>query len=104
MLTILARNQGRFCDGVSRRNFLRIGAVGMGGLALPQLLEAEATAGIRKSHKAVINIFLASYRFKKPVMEVSRAVLPMQGVLIVGVLLITYFPPLTTWLPRWLGR
>jgi len=28
----------------------------------------------------------------------------MQGVLIVGVLLITYFPPLTTWLPRWLGR
>jgi tripartite ATP-independent transporter DctM subunit len=51
-----------------------------------------------------INIFLASYRFKKPVMEVSRAVLPMQGVLIVGVLLITYFPPLTTWLPGWLGR
>lgn len=51
-----------------------------------------------------INIFLASYRFKKPVMEVSRAVLPMQGVLVVGVLLITYFPPLTTWLPGWLGR
>ncbi len=51
-----------------------------------------------------INIFLASYRFKKPVMEVSRAVLPMQGVLIIGVLLITYFPPLTTWLPGWLGR
>ena len=51
-----------------------------------------------------INIFLASYRFKKPVMEVSRAVLPMQGVLIIGVLLITYFPPLTTWLPGLLGR
>lgn len=51
-----------------------------------------------------INIFLASYRFKKPVMEVSRAVLPMQGVLIIGVLLITYFPPLTTWLPSLLGR
>jgi tripartite ATP-independent transporter DctM subunit len=51
-----------------------------------------------------INIFLASYRFKKPVMEVSRAVLPMQGVLIIGVLLITYFPPLTAWLPSWLGR
>ena len=51
-----------------------------------------------------INIFLASYRFKKPVMEVSRAVLPMQGVLLVGVLLITYFPPLTTWLPNWLGK
>ena len=51
-----------------------------------------------------INIFLASYRFKKPVMEVSRAVLPMQGVLITGVLLITYFPPLTTWLPKLLGK
>ena len=51
-----------------------------------------------------INIFLASYRFKKPVMEVSRAVLPMQGVLLIGVLLITYFPPLTTWLPKLLGR
>ncbi|MEN9575867.1 MAG: hypothetical protein RL514_3722 [Verrucomicrobiota bacterium] len=51
-----------------------------------------------------INIFLASYRFKKPVMEVSRAVLPMQGVLLIGVLLITYFPPLTTWLPGLLGR
>jgi TRAP-type C4-dicarboxylate transport system permease large subunit len=38
------------------------------------------------------------------VMEVSRAVLPMQGVLITGVLLITYFPPLTTWLPKLLGR
>ncbi len=51
-----------------------------------------------------INIFLASYRFKKPVMEISRAVLPMQGVLITGVLLITYFPPLTTWLPKLLGK
>ena len=51
-----------------------------------------------------INIFLASYRFKKPVMEVSRAVLPMQGVLLVGVLLITYFPPLTTWLPKLFGK
>src|SRR5215203_5840722 len=47
-----------FCDGVSRRNFLKIGALGMGGLALPQLLRAEAEQGIRKSHKAVIMIFL----------------------------------------------
>ena len=51
-----------------------------------------------------INIFLASYRFKKPVMEVSRAVLPMQGVLLTGVLLITYVPALTTWLPKVFGR
>lgn len=58
MLKILGPNQGRFCDGVSRRNFLQLGALGIGGLTLPQLLEAEARAGIRRSHKAVINIFL----------------------------------------------
>jgi len=50
-----------FCDGVSRRNFLRIGALGLGGLTLPQMLQAEAAAGIRSAgnqHKAVIMIFL----------------------------------------------
>jgi hypothetical protein len=47
-----------FCDGVSRRSFLKIGALGLGGLTLPQLLRAEATAGVRMSHKAVIMIFL----------------------------------------------
>jgi len=57
MLTILGPNQ-RFCDGVSRRNFLKIGALGLGGLALPQLLAAESASGIRRSHKAVIMVFL----------------------------------------------
>ena len=60
MLSILAPEPPRsgFCDGVSRRNFLRIGALGLGGLALPQLLRAEAEQGVRRSHKAVIMIFL----------------------------------------------
>jgi C4-dicarboxylate transporter DctM subunit len=53
---------------------------------------------------AGINIFLSSYRFNKPVLQVSRAVIPMQCVLIVGLLLITYLPPLTNFLPRWLGK
>jgi len=53
---------------------------------------------------AGINIFLSSYRFGKPVLQVSRAVIPMQCILIVGLLLITYLPALTTFLPRWLGR
>jgi tripartite ATP-independent transporter DctM subunit len=47
-----------------------------------------------------MNLFLASYRFKKPMGEVVRASMPMLLVLGIGVLLITYFPPLTTWLPR----
>jgi tripartite ATP-independent transporter DctM subunit len=51
-----------------------------------------------------INIFLSSYRFGKPVLQVSRSVVPMQCVLVIGVLLITYLPPLTTLLPRWFGR
>lgn len=45
-----------FCDGISRRNMLKIGALGLGGLTLPDLLKAEAG---RKSHKAVIMIFLS---------------------------------------------
>ena len=57
MLTIYG-NSNRFCDGVSRRNFLKIGALGLGGLALPQLLQAESQSGIQLSHKAVIMIFL----------------------------------------------
>src|SRR5262245_14736683 len=52
-----ARNR-RFCDGVSRRNFIRIGALGLGGLALPQLLRAEHESGVGRSHKAVIMIYL----------------------------------------------
>src|SRR5262245_18020897 len=48
----------RFCDGASRRDFLKIGGMVMGGLSLPQLLAVEAQAGIGKSHKAIINVFL----------------------------------------------
>lgn len=47
-----------------------------------------------------MNLFLASYRFQKPMGEVTRAVLPMLGVLLVGVVLITYVPQLTTALPK----
>lgn len=46
-----------------------------------------------------LNLLLSSYRFNKPMLEVTRAVLPMLGLLFFGVLLITYFPPLTTFLP-----
>jgi hypothetical protein len=58
MLTISAQAHGRFCDGVSRRDFLRIGGLALGGLSLPQILRAEAQSGVTKSHKAVIMIFL----------------------------------------------
>jgi hypothetical protein len=43
---------------LSRRSFLKIGGLGMAGLALPQLLKAEAAAGVRSSQKSVILIYL----------------------------------------------
>jgi hypothetical protein len=58
MLTIEGGPKTRFCDGVSRRDFLKIGGLAMGGLSLPQLLAAEAAAGKRPGHKAVIMVFL----------------------------------------------
>ena len=60
MFSILGR-KGRgekFCDGHSRRDFLTIGSLAMGGLALPDLLRAESQLGRGRSHKAIINVFL----------------------------------------------
>src|SRR5262245_39693485 len=65
MLTIFGQKT-RFCDGVSRRSFLRIGALGVaaGGLTLADIFRAEAqAAGNGKSlrttqPRAVINVFL----------------------------------------------
>lgn len=47
-----------FCDGISRRNFLRIGALGFGGLALPDILRAEQEQRIGRSQKSIIMIYL----------------------------------------------
>jgi tripartite ATP-independent transporter DctM subunit len=43
-----------------------------------------------------LNLFLASQRFERPLLQVAGAVLPMLLILGVGVLLITYIPGLTT--------
>src|SRR4030095_7761538 len=55
----------RLCDGITRRNFLRVGALSFGAvnLTLADVLRAEAAAKKqdpfgRTQHKAVINIFL----------------------------------------------
>jgi tripartite ATP-independent transporter DctM subunit len=41
------------------------------------------------------NLFVASYRFNKPILHLARAMLPMYVILLVTVLLITYLPWLT---------
>ncbi len=58
MLKIYGQSSGKLCDGLTRREFLQVGALGMGGIALPELLQAEAVAKIGHSHKAVIMIYL----------------------------------------------
>ncbi|MBO93289.1 MAG: hypothetical protein CMI32_00115 [Opitutales bacterium] len=58
MLTLYGQSGGKFCDGLSRRSFLSIGALGLAGATLPQLLRAERVAGIGSSHKAIINVLL----------------------------------------------
>src|SRR5262245_901544 len=59
MLRIEEGRAHRLCDRLSRRAFLQIGGLAMGGLSLPQLLHAEAATGHRSNHKSVINIFLS---------------------------------------------
>jgi hypothetical protein len=58
MLTVLG-SPHRFCDGLSRRSFLQIGGLALGGLSLPSLFRAEAQAGARRSHKSVIMVYLS---------------------------------------------
>ena len=45
MLEILGRTQ-RFCDGLPRRDFLRMGTLGLGGIALPGLLQGRAASAV----------------------------------------------------------
>lgn len=48
----------RFCDGVSRRDFLGVGALGLTGLALPELLQLRAQAAPARTAKSVIIVCL----------------------------------------------
>lgn len=46
-----------------------------------------------------LNLFIASYRFKKPIIELYRATLPFFAILLVALLIITYLPQLSLILP-----
>ncbi|MEQ8790152.1 MAG: DUF1501 domain-containing protein [Pirellulaceae bacterium] len=61
MLTIYGDGKSRTCEGVSRRELLRIGTLGIGGLTLPSLLQLQAGAAESPSlvrDKAVVLLFL----------------------------------------------
>jgi hypothetical protein len=62
MLTLIGpRSAGQKCDGSSRRDFLTIGALGVGtGLTLPRLVQARAaaTTGVPRKNTSVVFLFL----------------------------------------------
>jgi hypothetical protein len=64
MLNLLGRREsgGAFCDGLARRDFLRIGTLAAlgtgGGWSLPSILRAEQTKPTGRKPKSVIMIYL----------------------------------------------
>jgi hypothetical protein len=50
---------GRYCDRVDRRDFLKVGALGLGGLSLADILRLRAQAGTAQRPRAVIMVCLA---------------------------------------------
>lgn len=49
----------QYCDRLSRRSFLQIGSLALGGLTVPGLLRAEQRAGTRNSNKSIIMVYLS---------------------------------------------
>src|SRR5687768_13385385 len=60
MLTIYGGPASGFCDRVSRRSFLQVGALAVGGLTLPTFFQlgAQAATGKPRANKSVIMICL----------------------------------------------
>jgi tripartite ATP-independent transporter DctM subunit len=50
-----------------------------------------------------INLFIASFRFEKPVVKLYSASLPFLAMLLIALMIITYVPELSLWLVHWLG-
>ncbi len=85
-------------------------------LMVPLLLPIAVGYGIDPVHLGIIflanmqigyftppvgmNLFIASYRFNKPVTQLYRATLPWFFILFGSVLIITYWPDLSLWLVR----
>jgi len=47
-----------------------------------------------------LNLFISSYRFEQPITTIYRSTVPFFAVLLLSVLVITYWPALTLWLAR----
>lgn len=51
-----------------------------------------------------LNLFISSFRFKKPILQLYRASLPFLLILMIALLIITYVPGLSLWLVRLVGN
>ncbi len=49
-----------------------------------------------------LNLFVSSFRFNKPITQLYRSVLPFIGLLGIALIIVTYIPALSTWLPSML--
>jgi C4-dicarboxylate transporter DctM subunit len=80
-------------------------------LVVPLILPVAAGYGVNEVHLGIVflaamqlgyltppvglNLFIASYRFEKPIMEVYSATFPFLIILMLSVILITFFPQLS---------
>lgn len=87
-------------------------------VVVPLIIPLGAAFGIDQTHLGIVflanlqlgyltppvgmNLFLASYRFNKPIGEIIKASMPALLILAFGVLIITYVPWLATWLPSFI--
>lgn len=83
-------------------------------IMIPLILPVAAGYGIHPVHLGIVflanmqigyftppvgmNLFIASYRFEKPVMELYKATIPFFFILLLAVLIITYWPDLSLYL------
>jgi hypothetical protein len=59
MLTFWGQQRPKLCDGISRRDFLTLGSLGIGGLTLEQMLRLQAHGAVdAPTPKAVIWIYM----------------------------------------------
>ena len=89
-------------------------------IVVPLLLPLAEEFGIDKAHLGIIvltnleigyltppvgmNLFISSLKFERPVVLLYRSVLLFIGLLLIALLLVTYLPELSLWLPRVLGK
>lgn len=51
-----------------------------------------------------LNLFIASYRFKRPIVELYRAALPFLAIQLIILAIVTYLPIFSLWLPTILAK